>query len=261
MKLSNITVSFKRTKQVQQFEPASAEVSLTYVSEDDEIVHGSAISTAMATAKLQVAEALGLKTVGPQIENAPGRIVVNPKIGENQADFDKRVYEHVKVEAVKTEANPTKSLSIASVVAVGVPATEENVVAEPKKRGRPKGSKNVDPAAMEDVVEIAVATTVAPPIASLPSDPAAMEDVSIPPTQTGTPTGSTVSYTAADLARAINARMTKMVQAKIVNPSDKIKAYIETWRPAGVTGPVSAIYQHVPKDKRAEFVAKLEEVV
>lgn len=256
MKLSKIEVTFERTKQVQQYEPAKASVTIGYVSEEGEVAIRTEheVGELLEAAKRKVYAVLGLKyestfTREPVIAEAlglrtPG--LAAPHSSQNASGT---------AEAAKTEANPTQDA--APTEANVTPIANSPGVTEPKKRGRPAGSKNkADPAAMEDTAASDVATVIQTVVAS---DPAAMIDEV---QDNGCPNDpDPITYTAADLARAISNRVTKMVQAKIANPSDKIKAYIETWRPPGVTGPVSAIYQHVPEDKRAEFLAKLENVV
>lgn len=254
MKLSKIEVTFERTKQVQQYEPAKASVTIGYVAEEDEVAIRTEheVGELLEAAKRKVYTVLGLKYESTFTREP----VLGLKTSGLAAPHSPQSASGV-MEAVKTEANPT------SVADHTVAAATQNVsspsVTEPKKRGRPKGSKNVDPAAMEDaevVPFVQIAST------GVSTDPAAMDIEMLTPEVMITPLPDTsIKYTAADLARAISNRVTKMVQAKIANPSDKIKAYIETWRPPGVIGPVSAIYQHVPEDKRSEFLTKLEEVV
>lgn len=271
MKLSKIEVTFERTKQVQQYEPAKASVTIGYVAEEDEVAIRTEheVGELLEAAKRKVyavlglkyestftrepvlAEALGLKTPGERIIQGAKEALEIAKVTQGLAAPHSPQSASGTVEAVKTEVNPTQGA--APTGANVTPIANSPGVTEPKKRGRPKGSTNkVDPAAMEDGPN----TTVEAVTGLV--DPAAMIDEA---QDNGCPNDpDPITYTAADLARAISNRVIKMVQAKIASPSDKIKAYIETWRPVGVIGPVSAIYQHVPEDKRAEFLAKLEEV-
>ena len=271
MRLTKLEVTFERTKQIQQYEPAKASVTLGFTVEDDEVDRGSGYEVAgdaLARAKLAVAEALGLKTPNsgseliaknmlaaykPEAEAVrDGLNVPNPSAANSLA---------ATAEAVKTEVNPTAGLKIAPIPMDTVPTAAESAPfspnTEPKKRGRPK--KNSDPASMEDDTNAAQSGTSAMTIlTSQVTDPAAMFEEIVAPIEA---LGNYPTYTVADLNKAVQQKMTEMSKAKVPDAGKKIMEYLASWKPdPNVIMTGNQIQQSVPEDKRVEFIEKLKTV-
>lgn len=241
MKLSKIEVTYERTKQIQQYEPAKASVTIGYVSGDDEEPGAVDIAVALDVAKSQVTAALGLKTF------TSGNITAQTIVERVKNGAAASSVQEVIAEAVNTSAHPTEERPIRDRIEAS---------REAKKRGRPVGAKGAtkDPAAMEDVGETSQPAT-SQTVAASTTDPAAMEDehpIAEPK--------SAITYTAQDLSKAVNNKMAELVKAKQPDAQKRIMGYVNSYKPKDMAMTYAQVMAQVPEDKRADFINGLKDI-